>query len=136
DDLEARIMAVGMDAEQAPALAERAHERRHHLLRLEFERRTRPVRLRGDHHVVVGEPGAALRDHLVEEEPVVVAVEHLYRRMLVDRVARLGAQAGLSPKTGNPVYEHPTVVVLYRDDYRFLLDEVIPKRGAGLADYD
>src|SRR5689334_3530815 len=32
-------------------------------------------------------------------------------------------QAGLSPKSGNPVYEHPTVVVLYRDDYRFLLDE-------------
>ncbi|HEY7240809.1 MAG TPA: hypothetical protein VH600_16660 [Burkholderiales bacterium] len=45
-------------------------------------------------------------------------------------------QAGLSPKSGNPVYEHPTVVVLYRDDYRFLLDDVIPKRGAGLADYD
>ena len=45
-------------------------------------------------------------------------------------------QAGLSAKSGNPVYEHPTVVVLYRDDYRFLLDEVIPKRGAGLAEYD
>jgi hypothetical protein len=45
-------------------------------------------------------------------------------------------QAGLSPKSGNPVYEHPTVVVLYRDDYRFLLDDVIPKRAAGLADYD
>src|ERR1051326_9099275 len=28
-------------------------------------------------------------------------------------------QAGLSAKSGNPVYEHPTVVVLYRDDYRF-----------------
>ena len=45
-------------------------------------------------------------------------------------------QAGLSPKTGNPVYEHPTVLVLYREDYRFLLDEVIPRRGAGHADYD
>jgi hypothetical protein len=45
-------------------------------------------------------------------------------------------QAGLSPNTGNPVYEHPTVLVVYRDDYRFLLDEVIPKRGAGRADYD
>jgi hypothetical protein len=45
-------------------------------------------------------------------------------------------QAGLSPKTGNPVYEHPTALVLYRDDYRFLLDDVIPKRGAGQADYD
>ena len=45
-------------------------------------------------------------------------------------------QAGLSPKTGNPVYEHPTALVIYRDDYRFLLDDVIPKRGAGRADYD
>jgi hypothetical protein len=45
-------------------------------------------------------------------------------------------QAGLSPKTGNPVYEHPTALVIYRDDYRFLLDEVIPKRGQGRADYD
>ncbi len=45
-------------------------------------------------------------------------------------------QAGLSPKTGNPVYEHPTALVIYRDDYRFLLDDVIPKRGAGQADYD
>src|SRR4029077_6991922 len=26
--------------------------------------------------------------------------------------------------------------VLYRDDYRFLLDDVIPKRAAGLAVYD
>src|SRR6185503_20255047 len=33
-------------------------------------------------------------------------------------------------------YEHPTVLVIYRDDYRFLLDEVIPKRGAGQAEYD
>src|SRR5690348_14459892 len=45
-------------------------------------------------------------------------------------------QARHSPKTGNPIYDHPTALVLYRDDYRFLLNDVIPKRGAGLADYD
>ena len=45
-------------------------------------------------------------------------------------------QAGLSPKTGNPVYEHPTALVIYRDDYRFLLNDVIPRRGEGKADYD
>jgi hypothetical protein len=45
-------------------------------------------------------------------------------------------QAGLSPKTGNPVYEHPTALIVYRDDYRFLLDDVIPKRGEGRAEYD
>jgi hypothetical protein len=45
-------------------------------------------------------------------------------------------QARHSPKTGNPVYEHPVALVIYRDDYRFMLDEVIPKRGHGHADYD
>jgi hypothetical protein len=39
-------------------------------------------------------------------------------------------------KSGNPVYEKPVVLVIYRDDYRFLLDQVRPQRGAGLADYD
>jgi hypothetical protein len=38
--------------------------------------------------------------------------------------------------SGNPVYERPTVLVIYRDDYRFLLDDVIPKRGKVRADYD
>ncbi len=41
-----------------------------------------------------------------------------------------------SKKTGNPVYDRPTVMVIYREDHRFLLDQVIPKRGAGRADYD
>src|SRR5438132_1360005 len=45
-------------------------------------------------------------------------------------------QARHSPKSGNPIYEHPTALVIYREDYRFLLDEVIPTRGQGRADYD
>jgi hypothetical protein len=45
-------------------------------------------------------------------------------------------QARHSPKTGNPIYDHPTVLVLYREDYRFLLDRAIPKRGEARADYD
>ena len=45
-------------------------------------------------------------------------------------------QARHSPKTGNPIYDHPTALVIYRDDYRFLLNDVIPKRGEGKADYD
>ena len=45
-------------------------------------------------------------------------------------------RAGVSPTTGNPVYEKPAVLVLYRDDCRFLLDSVIPRRGAIRADYD
>jgi hypothetical protein len=45
-------------------------------------------------------------------------------------------RAGVSSKTGNPVYERPAVLVLYREDCRFLLDSVIPRRGAIRADYD
>lgn len=45
-----------------------------------------------------------------------------------------GAHA--SKKTGNPLYDRPAVLVLYREDYRFLLDDVIPRRGAQRADYD
>jgi hypothetical protein len=41
-----------------------------------------------------------------------------------------------SPKTGNPVYDRPVVLVLYRDDRRFLLDSTLPRRGQIRADYD
>jgi hypothetical protein len=45
-------------------------------------------------------------------------------------------RASVSKKSGNPVYEKPVVLVLYREDCRFLLDSTIPKRGAIRADYD
>jgi hypothetical protein len=45
-------------------------------------------------------------------------------------------QARHSPKTGNPVYERPVALVLYRDDFRFLLDDVLPRQGLARADYD
>jgi hypothetical protein len=45
-------------------------------------------------------------------------------------------QAHHSPKTGNPIYERPVALVIYRDDYRFLLDDVIPEQGKARADYD
>jgi hypothetical protein len=45
-------------------------------------------------------------------------------------------QARHSPKSGNPIYEHPTALILYREDYRFLLENAIPKRGEGRAEYD
>ena len=45
-------------------------------------------------------------------------------------------RAGVSKTSGNPVYERPVVLVIYRDDHRFLLDSVIPRRGATRADYD
>lgn len=45
-------------------------------------------------------------------------------------------QARHSPKTGNPIYDRPVALVIYREDFRFLLDDVIPRQGAARADYD
>jgi hypothetical protein len=45
-------------------------------------------------------------------------------------------KARVSPKSGNPVYERPVVLVIYRQDHKFLLDNIIPKRGATDANYD
>src|ERR1700723_3127069 len=45
-------------------------------------------------------------------------------------------KAGVSARTGNPVYERPVVMVIYREDHRFLLDPIIPKPGGTHADYD
>jgi hypothetical protein len=45
-------------------------------------------------------------------------------------------RANVAKKTGNPVYEIPVVLVLYLESQRFLLNSVIPRRGAITADYD
>ena len=45
-------------------------------------------------------------------------------------------RARVSKTSGNPVYEKPVVLVLYREDCRFLLDSLLPRRGAVRADYD
>ena len=34
------------------------------------------------------------------------------------------------------MYERPAVLVIYREDHRFLLDPIIPRRGGAAADYD
>ncbi len=45
-------------------------------------------------------------------------------------------QVRSSPKTGNPLYVKPTVLVIYRKDHDFLLDSVIPRPGEPRAEYD
>lgn len=45
-------------------------------------------------------------------------------------------QARHSLKSGNPVYERPVALVIYREDFRFLLHEVIPRQGQARAGYD
>lgn len=39
-------------------------------------------------------------------------------------------------RSGNPVYDRPVVLVVYREDHRFLLDPIIPRLGAARADFD
>lgn len=41
-----------------------------------------------------------------------------------------------SAKTGNPLYERPSVLILYRQDQRFVLDPIIPRRGRVAGQYD
>ena len=45
-------------------------------------------------------------------------------------------RASVSKATGNPAYAKPVVLVFYREDHKFLLDQVLPRRGAARADYD
>lgn len=45
-------------------------------------------------------------------------------------------QARPSARTGNPIYERPVVLVIHREDYRFLLDDVVPRQGLARADFD
>ncbi|MGH6920497.1 MAG: hypothetical protein ACREJ0_22655 [Geminicoccaceae bacterium] len=45
-------------------------------------------------------------------------------------------RAAVSKTTGNPIYERPVVLVLYREDHKFLLDSVIPRRGQVVAEFD
>ncbi|HEX4023343.1 MAG TPA: hypothetical protein VHX52_01365 [Steroidobacteraceae bacterium] len=47
-----------------------------------------------------------------------------------------GWQTRPSPKSGNPIYVRPSVLVIYRDDHKFLLDSVVPKPGRISESYD
>ncbi len=45
-------------------------------------------------------------------------------------------QVTSSSKTGNPLYAKPAVLVIYRKDHDFILDNIIPKAGFEQAEYD
>ncbi len=47
-----------------------------------------------------------------------------------------GWQTKPSSKSGNPIYTRPSVLVIYREDHKFLLDSVIPKPGRIFESYD
>jgi hypothetical protein len=63
---------------------------------------------------------------------------HRFEQQIIDLEPFLAQnwKAGVSARTGNPVYDRPVVLVIYREDHRFLLDPIIPKPGGTLANYD
>ena len=55
----------------------------------------------------------------------------------IDKELVDGWQVKASEKSGNPMYVRPSVLVMFREDHRILLDDVIPRRGkAAGGDYD
>jgi hypothetical protein len=63
---------------------------------------------------------------------------HRFEEQITDLEPFLGEnwKARVSPKSGNPIYERPVILVIYRADHRFLLDPIIPKPGGTRAEYD
>jgi hypothetical protein len=63
---------------------------------------------------------------------------HEYAEQIEQLIPTLnyGWETKPSPKSGNPVYQRPSVLVLYREDHKFLLDSVIPKPGRTFESYD
>ena len=63
---------------------------------------------------------------------------HEYAQQIEDLGSTLahGWQTKPSPKTSNPVLVRPSVLVIYREDHKFLLDAVIPKPGRIFEHYD
>jgi hypothetical protein len=72
------------------------------------------------------------------ELPLAGNTAHDFEVQIGDLQGFLGQhwQARVSGRTGNPVYEKPVVLVIYRGDHKFLLDQVRPRRGFTVADYD
>ena len=72
------------------------------------------------------------------ELPMIGNSAHQFEQQIMDLEPFLGLnwRAGVSPRTGNPVYERPVVLVIYREDHRFLLDPILPKPGGTVANYD
>ncbi len=54
----------------------------------------------------------------------------------LDLQLQQGWQTKSSPKSGNPIYVKPSVMVLYRQDQAFALESIIPRKGRYEGNYD
>jgi hypothetical protein len=73
-----------------------------------------------------------------QEVKLVGSSAHEYAEQIEELSSTLayGWQTRVSEKSGNPAYVRPTVLILYREDQKFLLNSVIPKPGRTFEDYD
>jgi len=81
---------------------------------------------------------AAATSLVWQEAPLAGTTAHEFAQQVQELESFLAKhwQARHSAKTGNPIYERPVALVLYREDYRFLLDDVLPQQGRPRADFD
>jgi len=72
------------------------------------------------------------------EQSLIGNTAHEFERQITELQTFLAQnwRAKVSKVSGNPIYEKPVVLVIYREDYKFLLDQLRPRRGAARADYD
>ena len=72
------------------------------------------------------------------EVPLAGATAHKFEEQIIDLEGFLAEnwKAAISPKTGNPVFERPAVMAIFREDHRFLLDPILPRPGGTNANYD
>jgi hypothetical protein len=72
------------------------------------------------------------------ELPLIGNSAHRFEQQIIDLepFLALNWKAGVSARSGNPIYERPVVLVIYREDHRFLLDPIIPRPGGTTANYD
>ena len=85
-----------------------------------------------------GEIGHRRLQHGLEGGPARRQYGHRFEKQITALEPFLGEnwKARVSAKSGNPVYERPVILVIYRNDHRFLLDQIVPKPGGTVADYD
>lgn len=72
------------------------------------------------------------------EKPLEGNTAHEFMQQIhaLDPILAEGWTTVPSPKTGNPLYEHPSILILYRADQKFSLSSILPPEGPMPADYD
>jgi hypothetical protein len=73
-----------------------------------------------------------------QEVPLSGSTTHEFDEQITNLQQTLdyGWQVKSSEKTGNPLYVRPSVLVIYREDHKLLLNSLIPRPGGGIGGYD